>query len=163
MKAREKITPCLWFDGDAEEAAKFYISVFGGSIRSVSHYGKNMHMPEGTPLLVEFDIDGRQLQALNGGPQYKFTPALSLSVTCADQEEVDRLWKGLTADGGREVQCGWLQDKYGLSWQIVPARMIEIMEDPDKQKVGRAMAAMMQMIKLDVAKLEAAYAGTDGS
>jgi len=163
MNAREKITPCLWFDGNAEEAVKFYISVFGGSIRSMSRYGKNMHMPEGTVLLVEFDIGGRHLQALNGGPQYKFTPALSLSVSCADQAEVDRLWARLTADGGHEVQCGWLQDKYGLSWQVVPARMLEIMDDPDKQKVARAMAAMMQMVKLDIAKLEAAFAGNDGS
>lgn len=159
MTPREKITPCLWFNHEAEEAAKFYISVFGGSIRSVSHYSKNMHQPEGTVLMVEFDIGGQQLQALNGGPQYKFTPALSLSVSCADQAEVDRLWDKLTADGGIEVQCGWLQDKYGLSWQIVPARMLEILEDADQQKVARVMAAMMQMVKLDIAKLEAAYNG----
>ena len=125
----------------------------------MSHYGPNMHKPEGTVLLVEFEINGRQVQALNGGPGNPFTNAVSLSVTCADQREVDEIWSRLVSDGGSEVACGWLKDKYGLSWQIVPARMVELMADPDKEKFNRLMQAMMQMVKLDIAKLEAAHAG----
>lgn len=160
MTAREKITPCLWFDTQAEEAANFYITVFGtGRILDVSRYGKNMHMPEGTALMVMFEIAGRRFQALNGGPHFKFTEAISLSVACDSQGEVDQLWEKLTTNGGAESQCGWLKDKYGLSWQIVPSRLATLMEDPDKAKVGRMMQALMQMKKLDIARLEAAHAG----
>lgn len=160
MSSRDKIKPCLWFDGQAEEAANFYVSVFGdGRILDVSHYGKGMHMPEGTALMVEFEIAGRQYQALNGGPHFKFTEAISLSVSCDSQGELDAIWDKLTADGGSPSQCGWLRDKYGLSWQIVPSRLAKLMEDPDKAKVGRMLQALMQMNKLDVAKLEAAHAG----
>ncbi len=160
MTVSEKITPCLWFNREAEEAAKFYISVFGGRILAVSHYGKNMPMPERTAMLVEFELAGRAMQALNGGPHFHFTEAISLSIACESQAEVDKLWSVLTADGGKDSQCGWVKDKYGLSWQIVPRRLIELQMSSDKAKVGRMMAAMMQMRKLDIAKLEAAYNGT---
>lgn len=159
MSTRDKIMPCLWFDTEAKDAADYYVSVFGGRILSVSHYSKKMMKPEGEVLLVEFEIAGRQVQALNGGPQFKFTEAISLSVTCETQAEVDKMWARLVADGGSEVACGWLKDKYGLSWQIVPARMVELMKSTDKEKVERLLQAMMQMVKLDVAKLEAAFAG----
>ncbi len=161
MGSRDKITPCLWFDGQAEEAVNFYISVFGdGRIVELSRYGKGMHMPEGTVLTVLFEIAGRQFLALNGGPHFKFTEAISLSVDCTSQAEIDRLWEKLTADGGVESQCGWLKDKYGLSWQIVPSRLVALMTHPDKAKSTRMMQALMGMKKLDIAKLEAAHAGT---
>lgn len=160
MTKHDKITPCLWFDERAEEAVDFYISVFGGRILEVSHYAKDMPLPEGTALLIVFEMAGRQFQALNGGPVFQFTEAISLSVECETQAEVDRLWTTLTADGGAESQCGWLKDKYGLSWQIVPSLMARIITDPDKTKVARAMGAMMAMKKLDIAKLEAAFNGT---
>ena len=160
MSARDKITPCLWFDDQAEEAINFYISVFGdGRILGVSRYGKDQPGKEGSVLMAQFEIAGRRFQALNGGPHFKFTEAISLSVDCKSQAEVDALWDKLS-EGGATSQCGWLKDKYGLSWQIVPARLAELMKDPDPAKTGRMMQALLKMTKLDIAKLEAAHAGT---
>jgi predicted 3-demethylubiquinone-9 3-methyltransferase (glyoxalase superfamily) len=158
MSSVQKITPCLWFDGNAEEAVRFYVSVFAGSSvddvqRSPVDYpgGK-----VGAVLLIKFTLAGHEYLALNGGPYEKFTNAISLSVDCEDQVEVDRLWLALTADGGEPVQCSWLKDKYGLPWQIVPRRLPELLSDPDRAKAKRVMEAMMQMVKIDIAKLEAA-------
>jgi predicted 3-demethylubiquinone-9 3-methyltransferase (glyoxalase superfamily) len=150
------ITPCLWFDGQAEDAAKFYVSLFPNStITDVSHYGPDMPMPEGTALTVAFELDGRPFTALNGGPEYSFTEAVSFQWSCKDQAEVDKYWDALT-DGGEEGPCGWCKDRFGLSWQIIPTRMIELLQDPDPGRSQRAMQAMMGMKKLDVAALEAA-------
>ena len=161
MALKQKITPCLWFDDNAEEAVQFYTSVFPNSSidqvqRSTVDYpgGK-----EGSVLMLTFTLAGQSYLALNGGPYEKFNNAISLSVDCADQAEVDRLWAALTADGGKPVQCGWLKDKFGLSWQIVPRRLPELLSDPDAAKRKRVMQAMMQMVKIDVAQLEAAHAG----
>ncbi len=161
MTASQKITPCLWFDGQAEEAARFYTTIFPDSridrvLRSTSDYpgGK-----EGAVLFVEFTLAGQSYQGLNGGPHTAFNDAVSLSVNCADQAEVDRYWEALTADGGKPVQCGWLQDKYGLRWQIIPEPYVELMRGSDHEGVKRAMAAMMQMVKLDIAALRRAYDG----
>ncbi len=161
MSPRQKITPCLWFDGNAEEAVRFYASAFPNSSvdqvqRSPTDYpgGK-----EGAALLIKFTLAGQNYLALNGGPYEKFTNAMSLSVDCEDQAEVDRLWSALTVDGGEPVACGWLKDKYGLPWQIVPRRLPELLADPDTAKAKRVMEAMMQMVKIDVAKLEAVAAG----
>ena len=160
MTPNQKITPCLWFDGNAEEAVRFYTSVFANS--SVDHVqGSTVDYPggkEGSVLIVKFTLAGQSYLALNGGPYEKFNNAISLSVDCEDQAEVDRFWTLLTADGGMPVQCGWLKDKYGLSWQIVPRRLPELLSDPDIAKARRVMEAMMQMIKIDVAKLEMAAA-----
>ncbi len=155
------ITPCLWFDGNAEEAVNFYVSVLPDAhidriTRAVVETPGNK---PGSVLLIEFTLAGRPYQALNGGASFPFTEAISLSLLCDDQAEVDRLWSALTADGGMEVQCGWLKDKYGLCWQIVPKRMMALLNDPDKVKVARAMQAMMSMVKLDIAALEAAFHG----
>ena len=161
MRTEQKITPCLWFESEALEAAQFYTALFPDSEvrdvhRSATDYpGGKM----GSVLLVSFTIAGQNYQALNGGGMHTFNHAISLSVSCEDQAEVDRLWDALTADGGAPVACGWLKDKYGLSWQIVPKRLPELMSGPDRAKVKRVMEAMMQMIKLDVAKLEAAAEG----
>lgn len=155
-----RISPCLWFDGQAEEAARFYVSLLPDSridrvmISPVDTPGG----PAGQVLLVEFTLAGLSYQALNGGSNHRFTPAISLSVSCQDQAEVDRLWTALT-DGGREVMCGWLEDRYGVSWQIVPEGFIAIMNDSDRTKAERAMAAMMDMVKLDLAALRRAAAG----
>ncbi|MEN3952086.1 VOC family protein [Iodidimonas sp. SYSU 1G8] len=155
-----RISHCLWFDGKAEEAARFYVSLLPDSrIDSVIPY--SVDGPGGAAgkvMLVEFTLAGLSYQALNGGPHYQFTPAISLSVTCEDQAEVDRLWAAL-CDGGTPVQCGWVTDRYGLSWQVVPRAFIDMMKSPDKAAVRRATAAMMTMIKLDVAALERAFAG----
>ena len=156
-----RITPCLWFEGNALEAAEFYTSIFPeSSIRDV-HRAKadTPGNKEGGVLLVSFTLAGRTYQALNGPAHDKFNDAISLSVNCEDQAEVDRLWAGLLAYGGRPVQCGWLKDRFGLSWQIVPKRLPELLSDPDPAKAKRVMKAMMGMIKLDVAALEAAAAG----
>jgi predicted 3-demethylubiquinone-9 3-methyltransferase (glyoxalase superfamily) len=160
MTSNQKITPCLWFDGNAEEAAMFYTSVFANSSideirRSTVDYpgGK-----EGSVLIIRFTLAGTGYLALNGGPYEKFNNAISLSVDCEDQAEVDRLWTALTANGGTPIQCGWLKDKYGLSWQIVPRRLPQLLSDADAAKAKRVMQAMMQMIKIDVAQLEAAAA-----
>ncbi|HVO48438.1 MAG TPA: VOC family protein [Steroidobacteraceae bacterium] len=161
MSAQHKITPCLWFDGRAEEAARLYTSVFPDSRidqlqRSTSDWpgGK-----AGGVILVEFTLAGFPCQALNGGPHVTFNDAISLSVSCKDQGEVDRYWDALTADGGKPVMCGWLKDKFGVSWQIVPDALIAMMRDPDRAKAGRVMQAMMQMVKLDIAGLKQAFDG----
>lgn len=167
----QKISPFLWFDTQAEDAAKFYVSIFsakGGSasgrknskITNVTRYGKEgfdvHHMPEGTAMTVNFELDGQEFTALNGGPLFKFTEAVSFSVSCDSQEEVDMYWEKLIADGGEESQCGWLKDKFGLSWQIVPKRLGELMGDKDAEKAGRVMNAMLQMKKIIIADLEKA-------
>ena len=160
MAKVQKISPFLWFDNNAEEAVKFYTSIFGNSkIGKVMRNGNNGPGPKGSVLVMDFELEGQQFNALNGGPMYKFTPAISLFVLCDDQKEVDRLWSKLTADGGKEVQCGWLEDKFGLSWQIVPKVLMEMFADKDQAKVDRAMTAMMQMVKFDIKKLQAAYDG----
>jgi predicted 3-demethylubiquinone-9 3-methyltransferase (glyoxalase superfamily) len=150
----QRITTFLWFDDQAEEAAKFYISLFKKSrITGVS--GSN---GKGKALVVSFRLEGQDFMALNGGPHFKFTPAISLFVDCQTQKEVDRLWKKL-GEGGKDSQCGWLQDKYGLSWQIVPTILGKLLGDPDPAKAGRAMEAMMGMGKLDIAALKRAHSG----
>ena len=150
----QKITPCLWFDTQAEEAAKFYVSVFKNSkVGKISHYGEGQPMPAGTVVTVAFTLDGNEFTGLNGGPMFKFSEAVSFQVDCADQAEVDFFWDKLVQGGGEHSVCGWLKDRYGLSWQIVPHVMSSLIAGPKADKV---MAAMMQMTKLDIAKLEAA-------
>jgi len=156
----QKISPCLWFTSNAEEAAEFYVSVFPHSrITGTSRYSEGGRMPAGTALLVTFELDGLEVQALNGGVDFPFTEAVSLSVSAEDQEEVDRLWDTLTADGGEPGPCGWLKDRYGLSWQIVPSVLAQLLNDPDREKAGRVMEAMLAMSKIDIATLKAAYDG----
>ncbi|HEV2677229.1 MAG TPA: VOC family protein [Aliidongia sp.] len=153
-----KISPCLWFDGQAEEAANFYVSLLPDS--RIDHVQKNRSDTAGkagTVLIIEFTLAGQRFQALNGGMKVEYTHALSLSVDCADQAEVDRLWAALS-DGGKEVQCGWVTDRYGVSWQIVPSILPKLLADPDAAKAERVMRAMMGMVKLDIAALEAAAA-----
>jgi predicted 3-demethylubiquinone-9 3-methyltransferase (glyoxalase superfamily) len=159
----QKITPCLWFDDQAEEAANFYVSVFKNSkIGRVARYGEAGEQaagrPAGTVMTVEFQLDGQDFMGLNGGPHFKFTEAISLVVNCETQEEIDQFWVKLS-EGGQEVQCGWLKDKYGLSWQVVPTVLGEMMQDKDAEKANRAMKAMLQMKKLDIATLKQAYEG----
>ena len=157
MPAKQKITPCLWFDWNAEEAVKFYTSVFKNSkILVVTHYGEAGPAPKGTVLTITFQIEGQEFIALNGGPEYKFTEAISLMVNCETQKEVDDLWSKLSADG-QEVQCGWLKDRFGLSWQIVPSVLLEMIQDSDPARSKRVMEAMFQMKKLDIAQLQRAY------
>src|SRR5437588_5430970 len=153
----QRITPFLWFDGEAEEAAKFYVSVFKNSrISEVTHYtGKELPERKGQVMTVGFVLDGQEFVALNGGPQFKFTEAVSFVINCETQEEIDYYWEKLTADGGEEVQCGWLTDKYGLSWQVVPTKIHEWAGDP--ARFQRVMRAIMPMKKLDLAALEKAY------
>jgi predicted 3-demethylubiquinone-9 3-methyltransferase (glyoxalase superfamily) len=159
MAIKQRITPFLWFDTQAEEAANFYVSIFPNSkIVSTSRYGDAGPGPKGSVMTVGFELEGLSFTALNGGPIYKFTEAISLMVHCETQAEVDRYWDKLSA-GGKEVQCGWLKDKYGLCWQIVPDALMEFIQDKDPVKSQRVMAAMMQMVKLDIAKLKAAHAG----
>ena len=154
MSKLQKITPFLWFDGRAEEAARFYVSVFkDGRILGLTPG------PGGTVMVADFELFGMRMQALNGGPMYTFTEAVSFVVHCDDQAEVDRYWDALTADGGKESMCGWLKDKFGLSWQIIPREMPALFGGSDAAASGRAMAAMMGMRKLDIGKLKAAYAG----
>jgi predicted 3-demethylubiquinone-9 3-methyltransferase (glyoxalase superfamily) len=156
----QRITPMLWFDGQAEEAAKFYVSVFKNSkIKEITHYtGEEPPGKKGQVMTVSFELDGEEFVALNGGPQFKFTEAISLVINCDSQEEIDYYWEKLTAGGGEEVQCGWLADKYGLSWQVVPGRFFEEwVKDP--AGLQRVMDELMQMVKLDLAKLERAFAG----
>lgn len=151
-----KITPCLWFDSQAEDAAQLYTSVFKNSkIVDVTRYGSAGPGPEGSVLTVLFELDGQRFVGLNGGPMYTFTEAVSFQVDCADQAEVDYFWARLS-EGGQEGPCGWLKDRFGLSWQIVPAALPRLLGDPDPARAQRAMAAMMEMGKLDVAVLEAA-------
>ena len=154
-----KITPNLWFDTEALEAAEFYCSVFPNSeIRNVSRYGDAGPREAGMVLTVDFVLDGNEFTAINGGPEFTFDRAVSFLVDCKDQDEVDHYWETL-AEGGQEVQCGWLEDRFGLSWQVVPEGMAELFADPDPERVNRAMSAMMQMVKLDVAALRAAADG----
>jgi len=154
----QKITPCLWFDTEGEDAARFYTSVFPNSrIVDMAHYGSAGPRPEGTVMAVSFELDGQKFVALNGGPQFTFSEAISFQVDCQSQEEVDAYWSKLSADG-EEGPCGWLKDKFGLSWQIVPARLMELLQDPDKEKAQRAMEAMLKMKKIEIADVERAAA-----
>jgi len=153
-----KISPFLWFDSQAEEAANFYVSIFPNSkIGKISRYGEAGPGPKGSVMVVEFELDGQRILALNGGPQFKFTEAISLSVDCKSQEEVDRYWQKLTSGGGSEGPCGWLKDRYGLSWQINPAILGQLLADPDPQKSRRVMEAMLKMKKIVIADLKKAY------
>jgi len=159
MASRQKIKTFLWFDKDAEEAAKFYTSIFKNSrITAVARYGDAGPGPKGSAMTVAFELEGQEFLALNGGPQFKFTEAISLLVTCESQQEIDELWGKLTA-GGSEGQCGWLKDRYGLSWQIVPSALPHLLQDPDPAKSARVMQAMLQMKKMDLARLERAHRG----
>jgi len=160
----QKITPFLWFDHQAEEAAKFYTSVFKNSkIGRILRYdeasAKAAGGPVGSVLTIEFEIEGQKFTALNGGPEFKFNEAISFVVNCDTQKEVDYFWEKLTADGGQESHCGWLKDKFGVSWQIVPTVLIEMLQDKDEAKTERVMKAMLQMHKLDIKTLKDAYAG----
>jgi predicted 3-demethylubiquinone-9 3-methyltransferase (glyoxalase superfamily) len=156
MATLSKITPCLWFDTQAEEAAQYYTSLFDDSrITEVSHYGEAGPRPEGMVMTVDFELAGRPFVALNGGPDFTFNEAISLQVTCESQEEVDELWAKLTADG-QEGPCGWCKDRYGLSWQIIPQVLLELLADPDRGRSQRAMQCMLGMKKLDVAELQRA-------
>ncbi len=161
----QKITPCLWFDDQAEEAVAFYAGIFPNSkIVKVSRYGEagyeHHHKPAGTVMTVAFELDGQAFTALNGGPIFKFNEAISFQVNCETQEEVDHYWGELSKGGDESAQqCGWLMDKYGVSWQIVPRLLVEMINDPDSQKSERVMQAMLQMKKIDIEKLKRAYAG----
>ena len=153
----KKITPFLWFDGQAEEAMNHYVSIFkSAKIGNVSRWGKAGPGVEGTVMSATFELEGQEFFALNGGPNFKFTPAISFFITCETQEEVDNFWNKLS-DGGRTDRCGWLQDKFGLSWQVVPSVLNKYLQDPDKTKAARVMQAMMTMEKLEIAGLQAAY------
>ena len=153
----QKITPFLWFDGNAEEAMNLYVSVFKNSkVVSVTRYGEAGPGPKGTVMSATFELEGQLFYALNGGPQYKFTPAISLFVSCETQKEVDQLWGKLSA-GGHKDRCGWLQDKYGLSWQIIPSMLGKMLGDKNPRKSQSVMKAMLQMDKIDIAKLKQAY------
>jgi predicted 3-demethylubiquinone-9 3-methyltransferase (glyoxalase superfamily) len=153
----QKITPFLWFDNQAEEAVNFYVSLFKNSkINNVKRYGDAGPGPKGSVMIVTFQLEGQEFLALNGGPHFKFTPALSLYVDCETQGEVDQLWDKLSA-GGRKDRCGWLQDKYGLSWQIIPKALQELMSDPDPKKSTSVMQAMLKMDKIDIEALKRAH------
>ncbi|GAP12616.1 uncharacterized protein conserved in bacteria [Longilinea arvoryzae] len=155
----QKITPFLWFDDQAEEAARFYTSIFKNSkINAISHYGESGPRPAGMVMTVSFQLEGQEFTALNGGPEFKFNPAISLYVDCKTQAEVDFLWEKL-CEGGRPDQCGWLTDRYGISWQIVPTTLTELLQDRDAEKAGRVMQAMLKMTKIDIAELQRIYAG----
>jgi predicted 3-demethylubiquinone-9 3-methyltransferase (glyoxalase superfamily) len=161
--AKQKIAPCLWFDTEAEAAAKHYVSIFKNSkVRTISHFGKEgreIHGKEaGSVMTVEFELEGQAFVALNGGPQFKFDEAVSFQIYCETQAEVDHFWSKLS-QGGQEGPCGWLKDKFGLSWQVVPTALLEMLMDKNREKADRAMKAMLQMRKLDIAALQRAYAG----
>ena len=159
----QKIIPNLWFDTDAEDAANFYITVFKNSrIVSVAKYPEGSPGEPGTVMTVEFELDGQRVVGINGGPQFQFDEAVSVQITCESQDEVDYYWDALT-EGGEESQCGWLKDKFGLSWQVVPQGMEEVFSDPDRAKAERAMKAMLGMRKLDLAALRAAAEGVPAS
>jgi predicted 3-demethylubiquinone-9 3-methyltransferase (glyoxalase superfamily) len=158
----EKITPFLWFDDQGEEAVKFYTSIFkdsklGKILRYDQAAAKAAGRPVGSVLTIEFEIEGQKFTALNGGPQFKFNESVSFVVNCKTQEEVDYFWKKLTADGGQESGCGWLKDKFGVSWQVTPTVLIDMLHDKDAKKAERVMKAMLQMQKIDIKKLKAAY------
>lgn len=157
MKLMQKITPCLWFDGKAEEAANFYTGIFRNSrIGEVMRCGDAGPGPRGSVLAVEFQLEGQDFIALNGGPMFSYSPAISLFVNCETQEEIDALWEKLL-QGGEPRQCGWLTDRYGVSWQIVPTLLGVLLKDRDADKAGRVMAAMLKMVKLDIGSLKQAY------
>jgi predicted 3-demethylubiquinone-9 3-methyltransferase (glyoxalase superfamily) len=161
--ATQKIAPCLWFNTEAEDAAKHYTSIFKNSkIVTTTHYGKEgfeVHGKKaGTVMVVEFELEGQRFIALNGGPQFKFDEAVSFQIYCDDQKEIDYFWAKLS-DGGQEGPCGWLKDKFGLSWQVTPSALIEMLQDSDSEKVGRVTKAFLQMKKFDIDKLKQAYAG----
>lgn len=159
MEIRPKITPFLWFDDAAEQAAEFYVSLFEGSrILHVARYGEAGPGPAGSAMMVTFELAGQRLLALNGGPAFTFNEAVSFFVDCEDQAEVDRLWAALTA-GGQEQQCGWLKDRYGLSWQIVPRALMEMLGDADAERARRVTEAMLKMVKIDIEGLRRAYEG----
>jgi predicted 3-demethylubiquinone-9 3-methyltransferase (glyoxalase superfamily) len=160
----QKITPFLWFDDQAEEAVKFYTSIFNNSKTGrILHYGaeaaKASGRPAGSVLTIEFEIEGQKFVVLNGGPDFKFNESVSFVINCETQKEVDYFWEKLTADGGEESACGWLKDKFGLSWQVTPTVLIEMLHDKDPKKAERVMHAMLQMKKIDIDKLKAAYGG----
>ena len=155
----QKITPFLWYDGNAEEAVNFYVSIFKNSkVVSFARYGDAGPGPKGSVMTAAFQLEGQDFVALNGGPQYKFTPAISFVVNCETQEEVDELWEKLSA-GGRKDRCAWLTDKFGVSWQIVPTVLSKLLQDKDPEKAKRVMQAMLQMDKIDIARLQQAYDG----
>lgn len=155
----QKITPFLWFDGNAEEAINFYVNIFKNSqILSMSRYGEGGPVQAGTVMIGVFDLEGQRFMALNGGPTPTFSPAISFFVDCVTQDEVDDLWYKLS-EGGQTQQCGWLKDKFGVSWQIIPSALGELMNDPDPLKAGRVMQAMMKMTKIDILQLQRAHAG----
>jgi len=163
MTVKTEIVPCLWFDDRAEEAAKFYTSIFkGGKIKKITHYtevGREVHgRPAGSVMTVEFKIAGQTFTALNGGPIFKFNEAISFGVMCETQKEIDYFWSKLS-EGGQEGQCGWLKDKFGLSWQVAPTTMAKLLSDKDAKKAGRAMQALLKMKKLDIGELKRAAAG----
>jgi predicted 3-demethylubiquinone-9 3-methyltransferase (glyoxalase superfamily) len=152
----QKVTPCLWFDDQGEEAAEFYTSIFPNSrITDISRYGEAGPGTPGSAMTVAFELDGQPFTALNGGPEYTFSEAVSFQVSCESQEEVDHYWSKLS-EGGEEGPCGWLKDRFGLSWQIVPKRLMELLSDPDRERSQRVMTAMLEMKKLDIAKLREA-------
>jgi predicted 3-demethylubiquinone-9 3-methyltransferase (glyoxalase superfamily) len=154
----QNITPCLWFDTDGEDAANFYTSIFPNSkIQHIARYGSSGPRPEGTIMTVSFELDGQEFLALNGGPQFEFSEAISFQVSCKNQDEVDKYWNELS-EGGEEGPCGWLKDKFGLSWQIVPTALPELLSNPDKEKAQRVMAAMLEMKKIEIDELERAAA-----
>lgn len=156
MTIKQRVSTCLWYDRDGETAADFYVSLFPNSkIISVNRYGEGQMLPKGTAMLTRFSLDGTEFAALNGGPHFKLTEAASLVALCEDQKEIDRLWDALTADGGQESQCGWLKDRFGLSWQIIPEGIDKMMSDPGKG--ARVWEAIMPMKKIDIARLRAAY------
>ncbi len=165
MQNTQKITPCLWFDHQAEEAAKFYTAIFKNSkIVNIARYGETGHdvhgKAAGTVMTVAFELDGHPFSALNGGPVFKFNEAISFQISCETQEEVDYYWENLSAGGDeRAQQCGWLKDKYGVSWQVVPTVLVQMLNDPDSGKSQRAMEAMLKMKKIDIDKLKRAYSG----
>lgn len=153
----QKITPFLWFDDNAEEAMNFYVSIFKNSeVLSINRYGDAGPGAAGTVMTTTFRLDGQEFMALNGGPHFKFTEAISFFIDCESQEEVDELWQKLS-EGGETSQCGWLKDKFGLSWQVVPSVLDEMLQDPDRERANRVMQAMLQMTKIDIAKLKQAY------
>jgi len=156
----KKINPFLWFDSEAEQAAKFYVGIFKNSkIGKITHYGEDGPRPKGSVMTAEFTLDRVDFVALNGGPQFKFTEAISFSVNCETQDEIDYFWEKLSADGGSTGRCGWLKDKFGLSWQVNPVFLGDMLADPDAGKANRVMKAMMEMDKIDIPALEKAAKG----
>jgi predicted 3-demethylubiquinone-9 3-methyltransferase (glyoxalase superfamily) len=160
MTTTQKITTYLWFDGNAEAAVELYCSIFpDAKVTHVARWGEGGPAPKGSVMNIAFELAGQKLIALNGGPQFKFTPAISLLVSCDSQAEVDRYWERFLATGGKATACGWLEDKFGLSWQIIPDRLVQLMSDPDPKRAGAVAQALMSMQKIDIAALERAHQG----